>query len=71
MLDELKNAMQSYQDHSNQTIVEENPDEELTSQPSLTTMHHVVQRGETQQQLIQTTQDAGTIAQSSYTNLHS
>ena len=38
MLDELKNAMESYQDHSNHTIEEEGVDEELTSQPSLSTV---------------------------------
>ena len=38
MLDELKNAMASYNEHSNHTILEENGDEELASQPSVTTM---------------------------------
>jgi len=38
MLDELKNAMASYQDQSNNTIAEESVHDELTSQPSIATM---------------------------------
>ena len=45
MLDELKNAMESYQVETNQTIEEERAEEELTSQPSVATMR-VVDRGD-------------------------